>query len=54
MTIGDHRLPPGQAHDRQQVRCSASSTPDNFTIFEGTLRLAYININELEVRQQVR
>jgi hypothetical protein len=26
----------GQTHDHQHRQCSALTTPDNFTIFEGT------------------
>jgi hypothetical protein len=47
-------LLPGQLHDRQHVPCSASGTPDNFTIFEGTSEIQRLIIGRAITGLDVR
>ena len=54
MTVDDHMLLPGQAHDRQHPRRSASGTADNFTIFEGTSEIQRMIIGRAVTGLDVR
>jgi hypothetical protein len=47
-------LPPGQPHDHEHACCSASATPDNFTIFEGTSEIQRLIIGRAVTGLDVR
>jgi hypothetical protein len=45
---------PGQTHDRQGAGCLAPTTPDNFTIFEGTSEIQRMIIGRAVTGLNVR